>query len=198
MKAFLGLDASGNLISTHTHRTWKTGLGGWSEEFDLDNPNSANPDVAEFKAAMRNKNIVQWVAYDCPCPPTNGTCSCASARRVDHRWDGNSLVAKPQCGLLVDGAPYVPDSVIDRAPEQELLLKVAGAEVPNDATVSIIQDDQPRLLDTSERRIELTFQDGETGEVSAYAPAQGMVGRLLAYGPYTAPLKLRVRGWQTA
>ena len=57
MKHFLGLDADDKLVSTHTHKTYKTGLGGWPVEFDLDNPDSTNPGVIGFKQNMKTKTI---------------------------------------------------------------------------------------------------------------------------------------------
>ena len=195
MKHFLGLDADDKLVFTHTHKTYKTGLGGWPVEFDLDNPDSTNPGVIGFKQNMKTKTIVKWVGYDCPCSPSVGVCSCASKRRVDHCCVDGALVAKPVAGLLVDGSPHTPGVIVDRPPGTPIEIKIASADTPDDGTVLVMQEDVIRLLETLDYSVELTFTGGETNPATLYAPAQGVVGRVTAYGEHTCPLELRVRGW---
>lgn len=199
MRHFLGLDADNNLISTHTHKTYQTGLGGWAEDFDLDNPNSENPVVIGYKQRLKNKKIVRWKLLDCPCSPSKGVCGCASQARCSMRVDDNdALVPKPTCGFVIDGAPYDPNAALDRPPGTAMTLKIAGAEVPDNTTVTLAQGTQIQLMQTQEPSIELTFNGGETEEVTLYAPTHGLTGRVQAHGTHTCPMMFKVRGWQTA
>ncbi len=195
MRSFIGLDADGNLISTHTHKFAASGLGGWPEGFDLHNDGSTNPEVIAWRSRVKDKRIVKWVLYDCHCPASKGSCQCPSKRRVDHRWDGTGLVAKPATGALIDGAPYVEDSVVSRAPGVGIELKLASAETPDGTTVKVFGDPTIHLLEADP--VELTFTGGITGAVMLYAPAQGIVGRVGVYGPFTKPITVKVRGWET-
>jgi len=201
MRHFISYDTNGQLVGVHSHKFARGGLGGWPEDYDLENGLEAVNDSARAFAQrlikVHGDRIVGFIKYECPCPATAGSCRCANMRRVDHVAcdERCTLVAKPASGVLVDGATWDGHSEVVRAPGAAIVLKVVCAEAEDGATVTLVQAKSPRLWSPTDP-IELTFTNGETPEQTIYAPPRSLTGMVQFYGHCVTPMNMPVVGWE--
>jgi hypothetical protein len=193
MRHFLSYDATGLITGQHTYKDVGSQLGGWPEEFDLDNPDSTNQAVIDWKAGLGTLPH-GFVLFDCNCPCTNGVCPCCNAHRVNYRVDltTKQAVEKPASGLLIDGAPVAVGAKLDRAPGTPLELKITAIGAPDGALVTVAQG-PVEVMQTSP--VEVAFTSDISAPLTLVAPAQGSCGKIRAYGLYTKPVDLEIRGW---
>jgi hypothetical protein len=200
MRHFISYSEDGQLVGVHTHKFARGGLGGWPENYDLENGLEATNDAARSFAQRLIEahpgRITGFVKYDCACPATAGSCTCPNMRRIDHVANEarNELVAKPAVAILVDGATWDGSSEVIRAEATAIVLKVQCAEAPDGAIVILTQARSPRLWSPTDP-IELAFTDGETPEQIIYAPPRSMTGLVQFYGPCVTAMNMPVVGW---
>lgn len=197
MKHYISYDAQGRLVGVHTIHHAGTQLGGWPDDIRLDDENCTHEAAKSIRANIIGKNgAVGFVAYNCSCPATKTTCSCANKKYAKSKFAGGQLVTKLEAAVMLDGGPLANDAIVNRVPSSSTAFRVACANVPNGAKVTVFQRGHVALMEAS--KIELTFTDGQTEEFSLVAPAQGLTGAVAITGDDVLPMGLFLRGWASA
>lgn len=193
MRHLLSYDATGEITGIHSHRQAATGLRGWPLRFELDNPDTVEPDSRAWLDSFKKKPTGGFVFHDCECPGTSTTCKCAAECVRDSRVeDGKIVFAGRQLMIVqVNGVGVEGDSVLSRSPGTALKMNVIcdGCE-----SVIVQQSARPQVLESTESELTIQLVAGKT-EIVAYAPAQGLVGTLRITGVGFHPFLLAIRGW---
>jgi hypothetical protein len=193
MRHYLSYSAEGEITGIHAHQQATTGLRGWPEHFEIDNPDTEQPDSRTWLDNLKTKPTGGFIRYECPCSPAQQDCNCANERRLSHYIEGGEFVARTTAIVQIDGEAVEPDATVSRPPGSVLKLKVLCDDP--DETVTILQTVAPQLLESTDPTIALPVVDGATAEVNVYSPAQGFTGSLYITSRCFRPVKLNIRGW---
>lgn len=193
MRHLLGYDATGEITGIHSHRQAATGLRGWPQSFELDNPDTVDPDSRAWLDSFKKKPTGGFVFYDCECPGTEAACKCAvTCVKDNHVKNGEIVSAERQLMIVqIAGESIAGESILDHPPGTALKLELTcdGCE-----SVIVQQSARPQVLESTESELTIQLVAGKT-EIVAYAPALGLVGTLRITGVGFHPFRLAIRGW---
>lgn len=194
MRHFLSYDANGELQGEMSFTNAKTGLRGWPDDYELDNPDSTHANTRAWVDSRKVKPA-GYVRYDCPCSPTAHTCACAGQFRLGNYVVDGVAVAKPAHAITIDGATYEPGTIIDRAPGADITVAVSAPDAPDDEKLMVLQPATFQMLTTTEQSMELTYASGAVPDIILKAPAQGFIGIVALYGKCCGRVDIKIRGW---
>lgn len=163
---------------------------------DLTDPGCMHPVSIQIRRYSETlPGFDRIVAFNCACSHAETDfCQCAYMKRCDYYADGSTLVEKPTLTILVDGNPrpeMISLSPIVATTGTVMKLKLQAAapdghqvEIHNPGSVSIIAETTT-----------LTFNGGETEELSLVVPAHGATGSVLGLSKYVRQFKVQLKGW---
>lgn len=196
MKHYFSHDANGRLVGIHCYHHEGTKLGGWPDHIRPDDEDAEH----EAARSLRKEQLggangaVEFIVYNCPCPPTMTRCACPSMKLGIARVVDGKLVDKKAGGLLVDGALVADGATIKRPPGSKVMVSIVCVGVINTSAVTIYQTPQVRILD-ADKPIQLVFTDGQSEGFELVAPVQGLTGAIRAIADDVQPLTLHLLGW---
>lgn len=196
MKHYLSYDASGKIVGVHTHHHHQTQLGGWPDDRRLEDADSEDETVQSLRSAQLGgaSGATEFVAYNCPCSPTETRCTCASTKAGNARIFDGKIIDKKLGSLVVDGSPVVSGSTIKRPPGTPIQFSAASVEAEDGSKV-VVQQGGLVMIFESDGPLELTFTKGATPTFTVIAPTQGFTAGIMVNGADFAPLYVYVRGW---
>jgi len=196
MKHYLSHDTNGKIVGVHTHHHHQTQLGGWPDDRQLEDPGSEDETVQSLRGAQLGgaNGAIAFIAYNCPCAPTETRCACAPTKAGNARVAEGKLVDKKTGSLVIDGSPAASGSTVKRPPGTKIKFSVASAGAVDGSKV-VVQQGGPVAIIDSDKPVELAFADGMTPTFEVVAPTQGMTGGIMVNGDDFAPIYVYVRGW---
>jgi len=189
MKNWYGIKADGSVGSIESRAT------GWPDDLDWDDPATTDTRVTILRQKRNDIGITKFQAWDCGCDPALRVCDCHNMRVAEWRVDGDLWVAKPTTEIVVAGATLTisPDPLqFVTAPANTLMTFKVTGPVPDGKTVALAWSGIDPLHD--ENPLTLTFNNGETQEVSVSAPLLGGITRVGIVGSHVRPQSFLLRG----
>src|SRR5579862_1191028 len=120
MRHYFGYNQDGVLVSTEMMG------GGWPEDHKLehhDSPHDVVKGVRE-RRLLSNPEVSGFVAYECGCPTSKGSCACCVSMKHNGMVVNGELVLKPHPAIFVDGQKLDLSATtkgLDGAPVYELI-----------------------------------------------------------------------------
>lgn len=190
MKNWYGVGEEGQIVTVEVR------AHGWPDECDWNDPDCTDTRVSVLRAKRNEAGIVEFKAWDCPCPAEMRVCNCHNARIANYRVQDGLWVAKPDTEMVIGGVTY-PYSTDNKqfakvTAESSVTFKVTGPEIPDGAKVRV--DWQGLDAAHAENPIILTFTGGESAEINLTAPLVGGVTRVRISGGYIKPTVINLRG----
>jgi len=186
--------ANGTIIGTHAYQQASTGLRGWPDHYECDNPNTEQPDSRAWLDALTMKPAGGFIFYECPHSGAEDPCVCAAEQMADHYVEGNLFVPLPTVVVQLSGVAVAANTVVSYPVGTLLKLQISCAGSAATAVV-VAQSKNPQVLDTTEACVEAVMANGMAEEIDVYAPAQGMVGALSISGSRFRSFNFSIRGW---
>jgi len=195
---YLSFDATGYIVGYAP--------GHWTTDWEGEDPTEDSP-PAPLGSHARNVRdyllgpdspgtAIGLIEFTCACDALDADCPHVQERVADYYVadpEGTpALTAKPALTILVDDVSHDPNdpTEIEKTPGASVTLKLQAA-VPDDTAVTLKRSGA--ALYGSDPV--LTFDSGETNEVTLTAPAQGLVGELVARTLLVQPTIVRILGW---
>jgi hypothetical protein len=194
MKHYLAYQSDGSISGICSYQQAGTGLRGWPDDYELDNPESDHTETRNWLASAKNPPTGGHIRYDCPCPRTAAQCNCASVIQMTRWVSDGQLTDKITTFMKVDGEIVASGSVISRPPGTPIALRFEFDGVPDGEVIGLSQFATPMVLESTETAIP-TPASGGAIETIAYAPAQGLVGAVRVFGRICTMMEVRIRGW---
>ncbi len=195
MKHYLSYDADGTIFGACSYSEAYTGLSGWPDVYEIDNPDTAHEPSRLWRASAKRPPTGGYLHYDCRCPRTARNCNCASVVRMANYVVEGRLTAKLATVVLLDGVEVEASGyTISRLPGSTVEVKVRIPGAPDGERIAVAQSAR-QVLATAELMVEMTTTNGALPDFDAYAPAQGIVGALRIFGRVCTLMEVRIRGW---
>lgn len=194
MKHYLSYAENGAIFGINPYGS-ASGLRGWPDEYEIDDPNTTHEPSQTWREGARQPPGGGYLRYDCPCPRSARNCNCATVMCLSKYVVDGHLIDKLAISVTVDGEQAVSGQVFDKPPGSKTTVGIRIDEAPDGETIAVMQDTMPQIMLTSEPMIEMATVEGALPDVDVYAPAQGFVGRLRIAGRICTMMEVRIRGW---
>lgn len=187
MKQFFGYTPDGIIYWQFVMR------GGFPDGCNLDDPNCDN-ELAKacIKSALSgnpDEELAGIVKYECACSPEVGLCQCYVEKKTNSYVSDGQLLNKPETDIVLDGQNLDMDEEVIKPAGTLFSLKVLGYGIPDGSKCTLRQN----LLGNSEE-MEITFNNGESTELTFKAPGPGIRGTISIVGKYVRHFRAFVRG----
>lgn len=189
---------------------------GFPADVDLNDEDSEDERVLGYRNTLATQpDFAGFVAYECPCPPEMVECDCCRQRHIHYYYDtvAEELKLKPTFDILVDGvlAPFTvgvgKESVnevttVDAPPGSTVKIRLRQAAgspegIPPGRQMDLECNTSPSVFQSSP--VTVTFDGGgQTEEVDAVVPPQGLVATVVArptVQKHGHVRSVRLRGW---
>lgn len=176
--------------------------GGFDTDWDFNDDQSAEEMVQQFRSEYTGKaNFDAFIAYDCPCDPSEVYCDHARQQVKTQRVVGSSLEALPVPEIKVDSTTTADGDVVDKTPGATVTLDldIVSGSFSDGTVINATNDPRGPDLIQSPPGV-LTYASGVTNQINVVAPAQGQTGRVVltpANEEDAQVIGFGVRGWSS-